>query len=162
VETGTFNLYDYHGSQIKNITIIKHAYQMRRSRVHRILVWKFLVMKRWTQYGKLAPQLHARIFYILMFLKVNTGYLHVHLQSMVNLHLLRGMLGTYFHMSSPLNQYNRFSHWKSRALKHLQNLSQSVFICFWWSSNSYSLLQELIQSDEWDRNMNIRALKQVC
>jgi len=43
-----------------------------------------------------------------MFLKVNIGY--PHLQSMVNLHLIVGMLGTYFHMSIPLNQYNIFSH----------------------------------------------------
>lgn len=81
---------------------------MRRTKVHRILVWKFLVMKRQSQQGKPVPLLHARTFYIFMFLKVNTGYLH--LQTMVNLRLLVGMLGTYFHMSIPLNQYNRFSH----------------------------------------------------
>jgi len=88
-----------------------------------------------------------------MFLKVNIGYLH--LKSMVNLHLLVGMLGTYFHMSIPLIQYNRFSHWKSCALKYLQNLSVSQFsftfddqvihiACFnsrvitkWWMSWEY-------------------------
>jgi len=45
------NLYRYHGSQIKNITIVKHVSQTRRTKVHRSLVWKSLVMKRRTQTG---------------------------------------------------------------------------------------------------------------
>lgn len=143
----------YHFSNIKTMQMIYYAYFHANMKYGIVFCGNSIDIKRVFPFPK-SSQWTALSHFIWLFSKITTVLEHLELNIWIwNLQLLHLKLRLWsFEMWCGVLWYTSFlltklqqpspSIWRlNLSIKYLKNLPQSVFICFWWSSNSYSLFQ---------------------